>query len=90
MCAKVVIVMNDSLDALVAKAQNRCSLPVPERRRSIRQSAKLTQAEVATAIGVDRVAVSRWERGESAPRGASFERYVTLLDRLQREVLSGD
>jgi DNA-binding transcriptional regulator YiaG len=84
----VVLIMGDALDVLVAKAQIRCSLPTPANRRLIRESAKLTQADLAAALGVDRVAVSRWERGESAPRGNSFERYATLLDRLRREVLS--
>lgn len=36
--------------------------------KELREKAKLTQAELADVLGVKRVTVSQWERGENKPR----------------------
>lgn len=47
--------------------------------RRIRVASGLSQAEVAAAIGVSPVAISRWEAGERRPRGAGAVAYARLL-----------
>lgn len=59
------------------------SLPSPEVRRLLRTSAGLTQAAIASELGVDRRAVMRWEAGKAQPRGALLVRYVQLLKELR-------
>ncbi len=39
-----------------------------------RRQAGLTQAELATRIGTDQAAISRWERGHDEPRLSSLRR----------------
>ncbi len=36
--------------------------------KELREKAKLTQAELADSLGVKRVTVAQWERGENKPR----------------------
>ncbi|WP_443873662.1 helix-turn-helix transcriptional regulator [Megasphaera sp.] len=38
------------------------------RIKELREKAKFTQAELANLLGVSRVAVAQWERGENSPR----------------------
>lgn len=57
----------------------------PELARLIRARAGLTQTEMATLIGVDRSAISRWEAGRRTPRAEALTRYAELLDRLSLE-----
>jgi transcriptional regulator with XRE-family HTH domain len=47
--------------------------------RTLRESAGLSISEVARELGVSPAAVSRWERGQRVPRGASAERWARLL-----------
>lgn len=75
-----------AIDALLATSRRRRSIPVPEDRRSLREEAGLTQAEVAQALGVSRPTVVRWENGERTPRGRLLDDYVKLLTRLARDV----
>jgi HTH-type transcriptional regulator/antitoxin MqsA len=75
------------LDSLIAKAQLRRALPTPDERRLIRNQSKLTQENIAQALGSDRASVSRWESGQRSPRGAMLDAYASLLERLKREVL---
>jgi transcriptional regulator with XRE-family HTH domain len=42
----------------------------PHALQRLRRAAGLTQAQVAAAVGVDRVAVARWETGITTPRPA--------------------
>ena len=37
------------------------------RIKELREKAKLTQAELADSLGVKRVTVAQWERGENKP-----------------------
>ena len=52
--------------------------------RRIRQQARLSQIDVAGAIGVDPSTVSRWEIGTRRPHGAPAVAYAALLTRLKR------
>jgi HTH-type transcriptional regulator/antitoxin MqsA len=77
-----------SFDEVISMARARRGLPAPVTRRLIRESAKLTQQEIATQVGVHQATVARWENGDRSPRRDALDRYVALLERLQREVLS--
>lgn len=70
------------VEALSALSQARLSLPRPRDRRSIRQRAKVSQAEVARVVGVSRTAVTRWEAGDRDPTGPRLRAYMQVLDRL--------
>jgi DNA-binding transcriptional regulator YiaG len=70
-------------DELLARAQAVTRLPTPSRRRSIRERAGATQAEIAAVLGVSKQAVERWERGEAKPRGRHAAAYVLLLEQLE-------
>jgi DNA-binding transcriptional regulator YiaG len=58
-------------------------LPRPRDRRRIREDAGLSQAQVATALNVDPMTVSRWERGVTKPRLEQAIAYRSLLDQLE-------
>lgn len=48
-----------------------------------RQRARLSQSEVADAIGVTQSAVGLWEQGRRLPRGVAALRYAALLRELR-------
>lgn len=75
----------DVLDQLLDQARVRRGLPDPHIRRLLRVQAGLSQAEVARALGIGRVAVTRYESGQRTPRGQLCVAYVRLLRRLARE-----
>lgn len=58
-------------------------LPAPALRRALRQSAGLTQEDLAGAIGVRRESVSRWETGLRTPRGRLLAAYTELLEAIK-------
>jgi len=76
----------NGLDETLQQAARRKNLPDPAIRRLLRERAGLTQAELAAAIGVSRVAVSRYETGQRRPRGRLALYYAAALDRLMTEV----
>ncbi|WP_329595912.1 helix-turn-helix domain-containing protein (plasmid) [Streptomyces sp. NBC_01362] len=57
-------------------------LPPPHVRGQLRRAAGLTQQDVAEAIGVKRLAVARWELGETYPRRPHRAAYLHFLRRL--------
>ncbi|MFZ4282498.1 helix-turn-helix transcriptional regulator [Streptomyces rhizosphaericola] len=57
-------------------------LPPPRVRARLRLAAGLTQKDVADAVGVQRLAVVRWELGQSHPRRPHRDAYAHLLQRL--------
>ncbi|MEU4729617.1 helix-turn-helix transcriptional regulator [Streptomyces sp. NPDC023588] len=57
-------------------------LPPPRVRQQLRLAAGLTQQEVADAVGVKRLAVARWELGQTHPRRPHRGIYMHLLKRL--------
>ncbi|MFF3845141.1 helix-turn-helix domain-containing protein [Streptomyces sp. NPDC002328] len=54
-------------------------LPPPKERRRLRESASLTQAQLAAQLGVARETVRAWESGRTTPRGRRREAYAKLL-----------
>lgn len=52
------------------------------RIRVIRTQARLSQSELAAALGVTTATVSRWEAGTRRPRSAAAERLARLLREL--------
>ncbi|MFE0107127.1 helix-turn-helix domain-containing protein [Streptomyces sp. NPDC059009] len=54
-------------------------LPSPKERRRLRESASLSQADLATKVGVTRETVRSWETGRTNPRGRKRETYARLL-----------
>lgn len=74
------------MDELLAEVRAHVRLPEPEDARAIRLRAGVAQTRLAQELGVDRVTVARWERGTRHPRGRLLEKYVELLEMLEREV----
>ncbi|MEU8672665.1 helix-turn-helix domain-containing protein [Streptomyces anulatus] len=68
----------DAIEALLARP----ALPPPATRAALRRADGLTQAEVAEAIGVTRVAFARWETGKAEPRARARASYLRLLEAL--------
>jgi DNA-binding transcriptional regulator YiaG len=67
---------------VLAVAQLRRDL-LSGRARSIRERARLSQADIAHAIGVDQPTVARWEAGR-LPRREYAARYADLLWQLDQ------
>lgn len=61
------------------------TLPPPHVRQQLRLAGGLTQADVAEAIGVQRVAVARWEAGLTQPHRNNRLKYAKLLRQLAEE-----
>lgn len=60
-------------------------LPPPQERRRLRESAALTQPQLATQVGVAPGTVRAWESGRTTPRGRKREAYAKLLKTLAEE-----
>ncbi|WP_217168753.1 helix-turn-helix domain-containing protein [Streptomyces sp. AC512_CC834] len=60
-------------------------LPPPKARRRLRETAALTQDQLATRVGVTRQTVRAWESGRTTPRGQKREAYAKLLKTLAEE-----
>ena len=73
----------DAVDALLASVTADTPLPPPTERKRLRRAARLTQAQVAGAVGVSRETVSAWESGRWEPAGDARTKYRRLLDGLQ-------
>ncbi|MFG2841113.1 MULTISPECIES: helix-turn-helix transcriptional regulator [Streptomyces] len=61
------------------------TLPPPHIRRQLRIAANLTQAEVAEAIGVKRLAIVGWEAGHTQPHRSNRLKYAEFLRGLAKE-----
>ena len=70
--------MNNLVDQLRATC-----LPPPAERRAIRRRAKARLEDIAKAVGVDPMTVSRWERGLSEPWPKNRDDYLRVLDALR-------
>ncbi|MFI1755891.1 helix-turn-helix domain-containing protein [Streptomyces sp. NPDC020571] len=60
-------------------------LPPPKARRRLRETAALTQTQLATRVGVTPGTVRAWESGRTTPRGRKREAYAKLLKTLAEE-----
>jgi len=72
------------LDRIQALAQRLDRPPSPGFITSLREALGLTQAEFGERIGVDKMTVSRWERGTLRPSEASLAAIAKLRDRATR------
>lgn len=70
------------MDALLASVDED-NLPTPPERKHLRRAARLSQAQVAQAVGVSRETISAWETGRWEPTGTTRTRYQRLLDGLR-------
>ncbi|NEB10792.1 helix-turn-helix domain-containing protein [Streptomyces coelicoflavus] len=60
-------------------------LPPPKARRHLRETAALTQTQLASRVGVTPGTVRAWESGRTTPRGRKREAYAQLLRTLADE-----
>jgi DNA-binding transcriptional regulator YiaG len=75
-------VVSEAVQSLLSRA---ASLPPQKTWGLLRRAGGLTQSEVATAIGVHRVQVARWESGKAAPRPPHRQDYALLLQGLVKQ-----
>ncbi len=67
------------VDALLESLDEALILPPPRVRAQLRLAAGLTQQNIADALGVKRMAVTRWELGQTTPRRPHRDAYIHLL-----------
>lgn len=60
-------------------------LPPPKERRRLREAKSLTEAQLASALGVTPAAIRSWETGRTSPRGRQREAYAKLLAACEAE-----
>lgn len=72
-----------SADGAVTLARLRADV-ASGRAREIRERARLSQAELAEAVGVKQPTVAGWESGRKMPHGEPAARYAALLARLEQ------
>ena len=70
------------MSALLEVVKARHQLPTPALARALRESAGVSQQQMADEIGVHWTTVSRWETGRRSPRGRVLVAYVALLQAL--------
>ncbi|MFD7168408.1 sigma factor-like helix-turn-helix DNA-binding protein [Streptomyces violascens] len=61
-------------------------LPTPKERRRLREAKDLSEAQIATAVGVTRATVRSWETGRTTPRGRKGDTYARLLAGIEAEM----
>lgn len=71
----------ESVDALLASVRVEAELPSADERRALRLALKLSQADVARAVGVNPKTVGGWESGRE-PTGEVRAKYAYLLEGL--------
>lgn len=72
----------NAIDEAVILARLRADM-ASGRAREVRVAARLSQADVAAAVGVDQTAIANWEAGRKKPRrGEAAIRYAELLRKL--------
>jgi DNA-binding transcriptional regulator YiaG len=75
--------MSTAQDEVLAIAQVRADM-ASGRARAIRERARLSQSEVARALGVHWTTVAHWEAGRRSPRGETAARYAEMLWQLDK------
>lgn len=74
----------EEIDALLdASEPVEDGMPGPVERARLRGARKLTQQQVADAVGVSRETVGAWEAGRREPNGTCRARYLYLLQGIQ-------
>ncbi|MFE9452082.1 telomere-associated protein Tap [Streptomyces sp. NPDC006739] len=68
-----------AVDSLLAAVDGGTVLPAPAERTRLRETAGLTEAAVAQALGVRVPSIQAWEAGRAEPRGERLEAYRRLL-----------
>ncbi|WTB44204.1 helix-turn-helix domain-containing protein [Streptomyces sp. NBC_00827] len=71
-----------AVDSLLAAVDGGTVLPTPAERVRLRETAGLTQAAVAQALGTRVPSVEAWEVGRAEPTGERLEAYRRLLEGL--------
>ncbi|MFC9033695.1 helix-turn-helix transcriptional regulator [Streptomyces arboris] len=71
-----------SVESLLEEARLAKAMPPPEERLRLRETAGLTRAQVAEAVGVARGTVLAWEAGKSDPTPPGRLPYLRLLEGL--------
>ncbi|MFE9405459.1 helix-turn-helix domain-containing protein [Streptomyces sp. NPDC006530] len=61
-------------------------LPTPKERRRLREAKDLSEAQVATTVGVTRATVRSWETGRTTPRGRKGQIYARFLATIAAEL----
>lgn len=77
------------MSGLVAEVRESLSLPPPGAARAIREAAKVSQARLASELGVHELTVHRWEAGTRVPHGdrrIAYGRLLRELDEATRAV----
>ena len=67
------------MSALLDEVRESLALPRPDAARQIREAACVSQARLASELGVHEITVQRWEAGLHAPHGEIRRAYVRLL-----------
>jgi DNA-binding transcriptional regulator YiaG len=80
------------MSALVDEVRESLSLPSPAVAREIREAAGVSQARLASELGVHELTVQRWEAGTRTPHGdlrLAYARLLRELDQTTRSVHEG-
>ncbi|MER5647311.1 helix-turn-helix transcriptional regulator [Streptosporangium sp. NPDC002524] len=73
----------EPIQGLAARARA-AQLPPPNECQQIRQRARVSLREMASALGVTAMTLSRWERGQAVPTLDHAITYRGLLDELTK------
>ncbi|MCF5767925.1 LexA family protein [Aeromonas veronii] len=57
--------------------------------KSRRKALKMTQDDLALLVGVSRVSVSQWERGDTSPKGGNFLKLASALGLAPESLMQG-
>lgn len=84
-----IVAMNETaLREHLEQARLRRLLPEPEMRRYLRQRLGLSQQQLAEALEVDRVTITRYESGTRDPSARILRDYLEVLGVLGEEVVA--
>jgi len=79
------------LDQVRAVAMRNAERPTPAYLVTLRKTLDMTQREFGKSVGVDKMTVSRWERGSRRPSIANARRIAALrAKRIRHEVPLND
>jgi len=72
------------MSALLDEVRESLALPGPDVARQIREAANVSQARLASELGVHEITVGRWEAGLHVPHGELRRAYARLLAQLDQ------